>query len=250
MKADNLLLALAGAGLLFLALRSRASETETEPYGPPLPPGYGPGYVPPKKLEFPDISELFGGGKTGFPSISDIFGGGQSSPTPRPPLVTPPYFPNQYQGGTMTAPIVPSVWVPPPNPYTALIAETERRNGIPRNLLARLLWQESRFNPTAKSPVGAQGIAQVMPQTAAGPGYGVPPLRDPWNPQEAIPWAGQYLAALYRSFGNWRYALAAYNWGAGNVQRVLRSHGPGWLNASPTETQNYVAQITRDVPVA
>src|SRR5699024_3142965 len=53
--------------------------------------------------------------------------------------------------------------------------------GIDPHFLARLLWQESLFEPAAISPVGAQGIAQFMPSTATMVG-----LDDPWNPAKAI----------------------------------------------------------------
>lgn len=151
----------------------------------------------------------------------------------------------------------PSGWNPPPaaEQYMMLIREVEKANGIPRNLYARLLEQESSwrrdyiYGPTT-SPVGAQGIAQVMPATAAGAGYGMPVLRNPFDPVKAIPWGAKYLAALRRSLGSWQYALAAYNAGAGNVQKALRNAGPNWLSTLPRETQNYVADITGDVPVA
>lgn len=131
-------------------------------------------------------------------------------------------------------------------PYLAAIRTAERANGLPADLLVRVLDQESRYRPDiidgrVSSRVGARGIAQVMPLTARDPGYGVPPLSDPLDPFKAIPWAAQYLAALKRRFGNWPQALAAYNFGPGNVLA-----GKAW----PTETRNYVAQITTDVRVA
>lgn len=129
-----------------------------------------------------------------------------------------------------------------PAQYQQIIADTEQANGIPSGLLARLLYQESRFRPdiisgATRSPVGATGIAQFMPATAAQ--WGI----DPNDPRQAIPAAGQYLLSLYRQFGSWSLALAAYNWGPGNVARK-------GIAAAPAETRNYVAQITSDVPVA
>lgn len=141
-----------------------------------------------------------------------------------------------------------SAWIPPAAalPYLAAIRTAEKANGIPNDLLTRLLDQESKFRADiiegrVSSRVGARGIAQVMPATAASPGYGVPPLRNALDPWESIAWAAQYLAALRRRFGNWSQALAAYNFGPGNVIA-----GKTW----PTETRNYVASITRDIPVA
>jgi soluble lytic murein transglycosylase-like protein len=73
-----------------------------------------------------------------------------------------------------------------------------------------------------------------MPATARDMGI------DPLNWAQAIPAAGRYLARLYRSLGTWTKALAAYNWGIGNVQRQ-------GLTRAPTETTNYYTQILGDV---
>lgn len=127
----------------------------------------------------------------------------------------------------------------PPEKYAATIAAAEIQHGLPRDMLARLLWQESRYREDiisgrVRSPVGAQGIAQFMPATARELGI------DPLNPAQAINAAGLYLARLYRMFGNWSEALAAYNWGMGNVQRK-------GLGSAPRETRNYYSQILADV---
>lgn len=146
-------------------------------------------------------------------------------------------------------------WTPPDaaRPYIASIRGTEQRYKIPKNLLARLLYQESHYRPeiidgTISSRVGAMGIAQVMPLTAKDPGFGVGPLPDPLNPFDAIPWAGKYLAALKMRLGSWDKALAAYNWGYGRVTGAVNDAGAGWLIYAPTETRNYVAEILNDVP--
>jgi soluble lytic murein transglycosylase-like protein len=126
--------------------------------------------------------------------------------------------------------------------YAGPIAGVEDANGIPRNLLARLLYQESRFRPeiisgAVTSPAGAVGIAQFMPSTAAQ--FGI----DPRDPFASINAAGVYLSKLYAQLGSWSLALAAYNWGPGNVAKK-------GLDAAPQETRDYVAQITSDVAVA
>ncbi len=129
--------------------------------------------------------------------------------------------------------------------FAQLIANTESNNGIPTDLLARLLYQESHYRPDiigcqTSSSAGAQGIAQFMPATAAQ--FDI----DPCDPSQAIPAAGRYLAQLYSQFGSWQLALMAYNWGPGNVRDYVNS---GYSNPVPSETQNYVAQITSDVVV-
>lgn len=130
----------------------------------------------------------------------------------------------------------------PPQKYAGMIAKAEIEHGLPVNLLARLLWQESRYREDiitgkVRSPAGALGIAQFMPATAREMGI------DPLNPAQAIDAAGRYLARLFRMFGNWTEALAAYNWGMGNVQRR-------GLGAAPAETRNYYTQILADVNAA
>ncbi len=127
-------------------------------------------------------------------------------------------------------------------PYRALIEAAEADNGIPSMLLARLLYQESRFRPDiisgrTVSSVGAMGIAQFMPATARDLGI------DPLDPKQAIPGAGRYLAQLYRAAGDWAGALAAYNWGIGNVTRK-------GIGQAPAETRAYVAQILGDTGYA
>ena len=130
--------------------------------------------------------------------------------------------------------------------YADLIAQAEQANNIPTDLLARQLYQESHYRSDIitcqiASATGAQGIAQFEPATAAQMGI------DPCDPTQAIPAAARYMAQLYGSLGSWSLALMAYNWGIGNVQRWIAG---GQSGAVPQETQNYVAQITADVPVA
>lgn len=128
-------------------------------------------------------------------------------------------------------------------PYLAAIASAEAAHGIPQHMLARLLWQESRFRDdiitgAVKSSAGALGIAQFMPATAAEMGI------DPLNPWQAIDGAARYLRRLYDALGrDWAKALAAYNWGIGNVQRR-------GLDAAPAETRAYYASILEDVGLA
>lgn len=129
-----------------------------------------------------------------------------------------------------------------PEKYLPTIRAAEQAHGLPFAMLERLLWQESRYREDiitgrVRSPAGALGIAQFMPATARELGI------DPLNPAQAIPAAGGYLARLHRMFGNWSEALAAYNWGMGNVQRK-------GLAAAPRETRNYYAQILADVNTA
>ncbi len=105
-----------------------------------------------------------------------------------------------------------------------------RKHGVPEDLFARLVQQESGLNPTAKSHKGALGLAQLMPGTAAV-------LRvDPMDPEENLEGGARYLAEQYRKFGSWRLALAAYNAGPEAVEK--------YGGVPPyQETENYVKVI-------
>jgi hypothetical protein len=111
---------------------------------------------------------------------------------------------------------------------------------LPPGFLARLIWQESRFDPNAVSPVGAQGIAQFMPGTAR-----LRRLDDPFDLKFAIPASAHFLFDLRNRFGNLGLAAAAYNAGPGRVQR-WRTGATGL----PRETQRFVAIITGLPPSA
>jgi hypothetical protein len=126
-----------------------------------------------------------------------------------------------------------------PTAYDDLIALYAEQFDVPADLLRRLVQQESGFNPTAVSPAGAQGLGQVMPATAADPGYGVRPLaaEDLMDPAENLRFSAEYLNAMLREFdGNERLALAAYNAGPGAVKE--------YGDVPPfQETQDYVRAI-------
>jgi transglycosylase-like protein with SLT domain len=107
-------------------------------------------------------------------------------------------------------------------------------NDLPVPFFANLIWQESRLQHDAVSRVGAQGIAQFMPEAAAEAG-----LADPFDPHQAIPASARFLRALRLHFGNLGFAAAAYNAGAHRVGEWL-DHG----RSLPRETRTYVLRIT------
>ena len=115
----------------------------------------------------------------------------------------------------------------------AIIEREADRNAIPRDFFARLIFKESRFDPGAVSPAGAEGIAQFMPGTAAMRG-----LDDSFDIGKALPASAKYLGELKTGFGNLGLAAAAYNAGEGRVTRWLASGG-----FLPIETENYVLDI-------
>ncbi len=127
--------------------------------------------------------------------------------------------------------------------YAPYIAAAEIRYGIPTGMLLRLIRTESHFRTdvitgTKKSAVGALGIAQFMPATAKEVGV------NPLDPLASIDAAGRYLKTVYGWVGkDWTRAVAAYNWGAGNVNKAVAAYGANWLAHAPTETKNYVGNI-------
>lgn len=118
-------------------------------------------------------------------------------------------------------------------PFHNDIVAVERRYGLPENLLARLLYQESNFNPEARGSAGEIGIAQFLPATAAD--YQI----DPADPIQSIDAAALYLRALARETGTWWNGLVAYNWGIGNVNRK-------GTDAAPQSTITYANSILAD----
>lgn len=103
-------------------------------------------------------------------------------------------------------------------------------NGVNPDLFERLVQAESSFNPAARSPVGAQGFAQLMPATAGELGV------DPSDPMQNLQGGARYLRQQLDRFGSVPMALAAYNAGP---SRVAKAGGVPNI----AETQNYVAKI-------
>jgi soluble lytic murein transglycosylase-like protein len=118
-----------------------------------------------------------------------------------------------------------------PARFRDAIARAAQRWNVGAALLSAQIYAESNFNPFARSPAGAQGIAQFMPGTAAA--YG---LRDPFDAARAIDAQAHLMRDLLGRFGSVPLALAAYNAGPGAVA------GCGCIPPYP-ETQAYVAKI-------
>lgn len=114
-----------------------------------------------------------------------------------------------------------------------LLVTAADTHAVPPEFFIRLIWKESRFDPDAVSPKGAQGIAQFMPGTARARG-----LEKPFDPAQALPASASFLKALFDRFGHWGLAAMAYNAGETRVDGYL---GGGFL---PYETRDYVYAIT------
>lgn len=135
-----------------------------------------------------------------------------------------------------------AVWAIPKSgeKYKPLFVAAEKKYGLPENLLARVAYQESRFRDDIisgklKSGAGAVGIMQIVPRWHPG--------IDPLDVPAAVDYAGRYLAQLKGQFGTWVHALAAYNWGQGNLKKFLS----GEVKTMPEETRKYIYEISRDI---
>ncbi|GAB4483458.1 lytic transglycosylase domain-containing protein [Erythrobacter tepidarius] len=118
-----------------------------------------------------------------------------------------------------------------PARYAAKIHELAARFDLSPALLEAVVWQESRWRENAVSPVGARGLAQLMPGTARYLGV------DSSDPFQNLEGGARYLREqLDRFDGDLEKALAAYNAGPGRVERA------GGIPNIP-ETQHYVAAI-------
>lgn len=114
----------------------------------------------------------------------------------------------------------------------ALLDAAAARHNVSAALVRAVAWVESRGNPLAKSKAGAMGVMQLMPATAEGLG-----VKDPYDPKQNIDAGVRFLARLLKTHAV-PDALAAYNWGPGNVQREQRGE-----RKRPTATVKYVDNV-------
>jgi soluble lytic murein transglycosylase-like protein len=153
--------------------------------------------------------------------------------TPPSSATSPTAFASSLQAATNAPPPAAATTTGAATPFAAEIDAAAQRNGLDPALLRGLIRQESNFNAGARSPVGAIGLTQLMPATAAGLG-----VTNPSDPAQNIEGGAKYLKQqLDRFGGDVSKALAAYNAGPGAVQKY---------NGVPpyAETQNYVKNVT------
>jgi len=119
-------------------------------------------------------------------------------------------------------------WEPPQRsaPYIDKVREVEATHAMPENLMAALVTQESSWDPRAKSSAGARGLTQLMPVHNV----------DTDDTDASIEYGAEYLSGLKDQFGTWELALAAYNWGPGNLEKK-------GIEKAPKETRDYIKNI-------
>jgi membrane-bound lytic murein transglycosylase D len=140
--------------------------------------------------------------------------------------------------------------------YKDMISKNLRDEGVPQDLIY-LAVAESGFQPQALNPhTGAGGMWQFMPYQGA---YGLARngyFDERFDPQKSSIAYAKYMKMLYNQFGDWYLAMAAYDWGPGNVQRAVMKTGYAdfWelyrRNVLPAETKNYVPGIIAAIIMA
>lgn len=165
----------------------------------------------------------------------------QQKPLPTPNIFAPTLA-GKIGNAAETAPLDPFAMGASVEPamagheIKAMIVAAAKEAGIDPVLFDALVGQESSYNPGAVSRAGAQGLAQLMPKTAASLG-----VTDPFDPVQNLRGGAKYLAQMMKQFGgDVRLALAAYNAGPGAVKRA------GGVPPIP-ETQHYVKTILNRV---
>jgi soluble lytic murein transglycosylase-like protein len=119
-----------------------------------------------------------------------------------------------------------------PEQIDALVRQNADVWQVDPALIKSVIANESSFNANATSPVGAQGLMQLMPETAASLG-----VKNPYDPAQNVAGGTRYLKSLLERFnGDTRLAVAAYNAGPGAVEK--------YNDVPPyAETQNYVKNV-------
>lgn len=197
--------AMAGQGS-FQAVMGSVVGAQGSAATPAMTPG-----MPPMMGAMPGMPPVMGMPATGLTGLMGIM----PSAAMTPPTATPP------SGAT-----------PSSTQFDDFIKEASEKWNVDPSLVRAVIQQESAFNPNATSSCGAQGLMQLMPETARSLG-----VNNAYDARENILGGTRYLRGLLDRFkGDTRLALAAYNAGAGNVQK--------YGGVPPfAETQNYVAKI-------
>lgn len=108
--------------------------------------------------------------------------------------------------------------------------------GVDPKLVSAIIKTESNFNQNARSKAGAVGLMQLMPWAGSAR----------FSAPSNVKIGTKYIADQIKAFGDIQLALAAYNWGPGNVRKAIKKYGNSWAKISkhaPKETRNYVKKV-------
>ena len=181
------------------------------------------------------------------------------TPSPTPSAPTRPSAPSVPHAGSA----IPhyDLWLARVGAHTVPVRAAEllprlRAAFVAEGVPPELVWlaeAESTFNPSARSPVGARGLFQLMPDTAKELGLSTFLPDDRTDPEKSARAAARILRANYEKFGSWPLAIAAYNAGAGRISRLLEKTSTktyaGIAAALPAETRLYVPKVCALVAV-
>ena len=162
-------------------------------------------------------------------------------PAPKPVVPTP-----AQQRQVWTSVVATEPWPASANRYVPQLKPIFLAEKVP----AELVWVaevESSFDPKAKSPAGAVGLYQLMPDTARGQGLSLAPSDQRLDPEKSARASARYLRTLHGKFNDWPLTLAAYNVGEGRVRTLMTKYRAktfdGIAPHLPAETQMYVPKI-------
>jgi membrane-bound lytic murein transglycosylase D len=124
--------------------------------------------------------------------------------------------------------------------------------GVPAEI-AWIAEAESTLNPAARSPAGAKGLFQLMPDTAKNLGLSTFLPDERADAEKSAKAAARYLHTLHDKFGDWPLAFAAYNAGEGRVRRLLKAKDVDTFSeiaaSLPSETRMYVPKVCATIEV-
>jgi soluble lytic murein transglycosylase-like protein len=128
----------------------------------------------------------------------------------------------------------------PPSDILNALKVASQKTGVPLPILIGVAHTETRYKPYLTSNKGAAGLMQLMPKTAESLG-----VTNRLDPMQSALGGAKLLKIMYSAFGNWDQALAAYNWGRGNVNR--NPEPSQWIPRTRTYVANvqYVAENVR-----
>jgi membrane-bound lytic murein transglycosylase D len=171
----------------------------------------------------------------------------ETEPAPKPGTNALPTAPSlKIQRQVWVEELKQRPWPPLAKSYVPQLKKIFLAEQVPTELVW-LAEVESSFDPKARSPAGAAGMFQLMPDTARDQNLSLFPFDQRLQPEKSAHAAACELRRLHKHFGDWQLALAAYNVGQGRLDKLLKKHNAHTFDAIarrlPVETQMYVPKI-------